>query len=63
MDNPEVLIEKMTRKEISELLSDVEVIIIPVGSIEQHGNHLPLKHDTAQVYFIAKPADYIPRFL
>jgi len=56
MGNPEVLIEEMTRKEISEVFSHVEVIIIPVGSTEQHGNHLPLKHDTAQVFFIAREA-------
>ena len=56
MGNPEVLIEDMTRKEISEMLNNVEVIIIPVGSTEQHGDHLPLKHDTAQVCFIAREA-------
>ncbi len=56
MSKPEVLISEMTRKEIADRLNKVKAVIVPVGSTEQHGQHLPLKQDTAQVCFIAEEA-------
>ncbi|MDH5440967.1 MAG: creatininase family protein [Candidatus Bathyarchaeota archaeon] len=51
-----VLINEMTRKEIADRLDDVKTVIVPVASTEQHGPHLPLQHDTAQVCLIAEEA-------
>jgi creatinine amidohydrolase len=50
----EVLMENLTREEFSKLLDKLEAVIIPVGSHEQHGPHLPFKHDMASALFIAK---------
>ncbi|MEM2927216.1 MAG: creatininase family protein [Candidatus Bathyarchaeia archaeon] len=50
----EVLMENLTREEFAKLLEKVEAVIIPVGSHEQHGPHLPFKHDIASALFIAK---------
>ncbi|HDN63089.1 MAG TPA: creatininase family protein, partial [Candidatus Bathyarchaeota archaeon] len=39
-------IPEMTWEEVKEALREVEVAIVPVGSTEQHGLHLPLQSDT-----------------
>lgn len=49
-------LEKMTSKEISTLSAKAAVVIVPVGSMEQHGPHLPLGTDTYIVYEVAKRA-------
>ncbi len=36
----------MTWKEVKELLTDTDLVIIPTGSTEQHGPHLPLGTDS-----------------
>lgn len=42
-----VLLEERTWREIeSEIASGTETVIVPVGSIEQHGPHLPLATDS-----------------
>ncbi len=38
--------EELTSAEIGALDRDRTVVILPVGSVEQHGNHLPLGTDT-----------------
>jgi creatinine amidohydrolase len=38
--------EELTSTEIGALDRDKTVVILPVGSVEQHGNHLPLGTDT-----------------
>lgn len=40
-----VLLTEMTWPEVKEALKRNPVVIIPVGSIEQHGRHLPLGSD------------------
>lgn len=46
------LIEQMTAREFRE--GEYEVALVPVGSTENHGNHLPLGEDTHVAYSIAK---------
>lgn len=42
-----VVLEDMTWREVAEALEDsVDTVIIMVGSIEQHGPHLPISTDT-----------------
>lgn len=52
----EVLMQNLTRDEFAGLLEKVEVVIVPVGSHEQHGPHLPLEHDAASARYIAEEA-------
>ena len=56
MPDGETRLERMTRKEFREALDagSFGVGIIPVGSIEQHLEHLPLGHDTASCTYIAE---------
>jgi creatinine amidohydrolase len=51
-----VSIEEMTRTDFKEIQNKIEVAIIPVGSTEQHGPHLPMNHDLASVLFVARRA-------
>ncbi len=48
--------EEMRRTEIEELAKANAVVIIPVGSTEQHGNHLPVNVDISCCYAIAQRA-------
>lgn len=51
-----MIYEEMTWREIEEGLRKTKTIIIPVGSIEAHGEHLPVNTDYVQAYEIAKRA-------
>ncbi|MEM1508102.1 MAG: creatininase family protein [Candidatus Bathyarchaeia archaeon] len=51
-----VFIDEMTREEFREMVRNVKVAVIPTGSTEQHGPHLPLKTDTANVTYIVRKA-------
>ena len=42
--------EEHTWPEIEDMLSRLKAVIVPVGSIEQHGPHLPLACDTIGAY-------------
>src|ERR1017187_2031279 len=42
---PARLIGELTFQEISKLLSERSILCLPIGSIEQHGPHLPLNTD------------------
>ena len=44
-DNPFPVMERMTVKLVREYLERKQAIILPIGVIEQHGYHLPLKTD------------------
>lgn len=48
--------EKYTSSDLSENLTEKTVVVIPVGSCEQHGKHLPLETDTSIGYNILKNA-------
>jgi creatinine amidohydrolase len=37
---------RLTYEEVAELCTGVAVVIVPVGSVEPHGPHLPLETDT-----------------
>ena len=47
-------IEFMTRTEVETFLAENPVMILPVGSTEQHGFHLPLGTDTILAKALAK---------
>jgi len=49
-----VFIDEMTRVEFMEIMDKIEIVIIPVGSTEQHGPHLPMRHDAASALFLAR---------
>src|SRR5699024_8282891 len=38
--------EEMTSPEIGALDRETTVVILPIGSVEQHGNHMPVGTDT-----------------
>lgn len=48
------MLTEMTWPEVKEVLKETNVAIIPVGSIEQHGLHLPLGTDYIQAVELAK---------
>lgn len=62
---PTGLVWEMTRCEVEAVLASVGAVIIPTGSLEQHGTHLPMGHDTASAVFVAaKTAERLyPRVL
>lgn len=43
---PNVALADMTWTEVLELREDVELVLIPVGSVEQHGPHLGMRMDS-----------------
>lgn len=51
-----VLWQEMRRTEVEQAAKDGAVVIIPVGSIEQHANHLPLNTDINCCFSIAQRA-------
>lgn len=46
----------MTWPEVEELAGKTRVVIVPVGSFEQHGTHLPMATDTLQAIEMARDA-------
>src|SRR5512136_913581 len=59
-----MLIEEMTMSEFEEGLTHTRTVIIPFGSVEEHGSHLPLSTDTIQAYEVGKrAATLIPLFV
>lgn len=57
--------EKLTWPEINEAIAQKKVVVLPVGSVEQHGYHLPLDVDVRSASTIcygageASPADML----
>lgn len=49
-----MMIEEMTMTEFEKGLEKTKTVIIPVGSIEEHGSHLPLSTDTMQAIEVAR---------
>ena len=51
-----MLLGKMKPREVEEAIKRGAVVILPVGTIEQHGYHLPLDTDVAVPTYIAEKA-------
>lgn len=49
-----MILEEMSMKEFEQKIKKYRTVIIPFGSLEAHGPHLPLGTDTTEVYEIAK---------
>ena len=52
--NTTILLGEMTRDEAKERIKECDVAILPVGSLEQHGPHLPLDTDAFDAYWLAQ---------
>ena len=50
---PKVFLPDMTFAEVEDIIEKVEAAVIPTGSNEGHGPHLPLKVDAANVTHVA----------
>ncbi len=51
-----MLIEEMTMTEFEAGLLRTRTLVIPFGSVEEHGPHLPLSTDTIEAYEVCKRA-------
>lgn len=49
-----VQMEELTSKEFDEYRDDRTVVIIPIGALEEHGDHLPLSTDTLQPIYVVE---------
>jgi creatinine amidohydrolase len=49
-----MIMEEMTMTEFEKGLEKTRTVIIPVGTVEEHGPHLPLSTDTIQAIELAK---------
>src|SRR5512138_1049429 len=59
-----MIVEAMTMPEFEAGLQRTRTILIPFGSVEEHGQHLPLSTDTIQAYEAGKrAAQQIPLFV
>ena len=58
MSNRQVMLGKLTRREFREAIErgEFQTAIIPVGSNEQHLEHLAMEHDTASATYVAVEA-------
>lgn len=52
----EILWAERTREEIAALAGRGAVVLIPIGSTEQHGHHLPLNTDCRTAEYVARAA-------
>lgn len=51
-----MILEELTMDEFEEGLKRTRTILIPFGSVEEHGHHLPLSTDTIQAYEVGRKA-------
>lgn len=59
-----MLLENITMSDFQKGLKKTQTLIIPFGTIEEHGSHLPLSTDTMQVYEVVKEvAKRVPVFI
>ncbi len=49
-----MVLEEMTSEEFEKAKREIKTVIIPVGSVEAHGPHLPLATDLYTIYEICK---------
>jgi creatinine amidohydrolase len=54
-------IQEMTSLEVADVLKETDVVLVPTGSNERHGRHLPLGCDSYQAEMIASRAAAIAR--
>ena len=52
-DNKKILWQEMWRDEFESALEHDPVVILPVGSIEQHGPHCPMDVDIVGPFYMA----------
>jgi creatinine amidohydrolase/Fe(II)-dependent formamide hydrolase-like protein len=55
---PNVLLWEMTRRQVREGIDDgqIRAAVVPLGSTEQHNEHLHMIHDTASALRVAERA-------
>jgi creatinine amidohydrolase len=59
-----MIIEEMTMSEFAAGLQKTRTVLVPFGSVEEHGEHLPLSTDTIQAYEAGKgAAKLVPLFV
>jgi len=59
-----MIIEEMTMTEFEAGLAKSRTVLIPFGSVEEHGPHLPLSTDTIEAYEVCKKAaQQVPLFV
>ena len=59
-----MIIEYMTMPEFEAGLSKTRIVLIPFGSVEEHGPHLPLSTDTIEAYQVCiKASERRPLFV
>lgn len=51
-----MVLEEVTMTDFEQGLKKTRTVLIPFGSTEEHGSHLPLSTDTLQAYEVAKGA-------
>ncbi|MBI5875470.1 MAG: creatininase family protein, partial [Deltaproteobacteria bacterium] len=51
-----MLLENITMSDFKKGLKNTKTLIVPFGTVEEHGSHLPLSTDTIQVYEVVKEA-------
>ncbi|MCL5068854.1 MAG: creatininase family protein [Thaumarchaeota archaeon] len=50
---PNLILDRMSWTEVKENLKNIKIALIPAGSSEQHGPHLPMQVDTACATVVA----------
>jgi creatinine amidohydrolase len=55
-DGQDLLLEHMTWRQAQSALDEQRALIIPIGTIEQHGPHLPLGSDAVVAFELARRA-------
>jgi len=50
----EILLSKMTWEDVKKCIAEKSIVLVPVGSIEEHGPHLPLSTDSIIAEEVAK---------
>jgi creatinine amidohydrolase len=59
-----VIVEEMTMTEFEAGLQRTRTVLLPFGSVEEHGPHLPLSTDTIEAYEVCKKTSQrIPLFV
>ena len=48
------MLEEMTWEDAKEKFKEIDIAILPVGSTEQHGPHLPVSTDAFDAYWLSK---------